>query len=527
MILVSRKLTANLAKLSEADKNELIEAAKTSPNLLLNTNLSDGNTFWEDCGGEVEGLERAITTINGFMNFTNSFVLAGSANVIDMYGFRQNFYAEPGKYYTGSFYYKFLTPIVSGKNKIRLKVGEDTKTIEQLDNKWHRAELTTVAGQNILEFCVAMVGEQENIMFEFIGAQVEKGKMASDWQLSQQDILNAQQELQESVGLLQEATAPERIIETVVLSEEYKSAMAQKPDYSDLSNFTNKDEVAAEFNRIEQYTQQVANDADAKLSTLSSKLDQSAQDILAQFKMGAGINLIRNSTGFFDTEDWTKTGVVEAIANEELEQKAIGAAFHSEKAFTLTQEVAVKPNTAYSFSFWQKKTTTGKAVIKLMSGSKTLYEIGHADNTTANFDNPFIVNFITEANQSSLKIVMENTEGTNTYFSGLMLNEGSVALQWSSHSQEIANTNIRFNLNGIYVKNQSTGTYTIMSPTEFSGYAPTISSSGVESIERIFTLNGSTTEIFDLDVKSKMTLGGMAHFVPLSSTDKEGLALFM
>lgn len=525
MILVSKKLTANLAKLSEADKNELIEAAKTSPNLLLNTNLSDGNTFWENCGEEVEGLERAITTINGFMNFTNSFVLAGTDNV-DMYGFRQSFYAETGKYYTGSFYYKFLTPIVKGKNKIRLKVGEDTKTIEQVDNKWHRAELTTVAGQNILEFCVAMVGEQENIMFEFIGFQVEKGKYVSDWQLSQQDILNAQQELQESVGLLQEATTPERITETVVLSEEYKSAMAQKADYNDLSNFTNKDEVAAEFNRIEQYTQQVANDTDAKLSTLSSKLDQSAQDILAQFKMGAGINLIRNSTGFFDTEDWIKTGLVGAIANEELEQKAIGAAFYSKNAFTLTQEIAVQPNTPYSFSFWQKKTTTGKAVIKLMNGSKTLYEIGHADNTTANFVNPFIVNFITEANQSSVKIVIENTEGTETYFSGLMLNQGSIALQWSSHNEEIANTSIRFNLNGLYVKNAATGTYTIMSPTEFSGYAKTISPSGEESTERIFTLNGSTTEVYELEARHTLKVG-MANFVPLQSSGKEGLALFL
>lgn len=527
MLLVSKKMTANMAKLSELEKNAIIEAARTSPNLIMNSALRDNFSFWSNNGAAIENLNREIVDISGFMAFTQSFRFSGTSNVTNLWGYSQSVYTEIGKEYTASCYYKFNSTLTTGANKVRLQVGSNYIDIEQTNTEWQRVTITVTATTEITTVAIGLIGNQVGVVVLATGFQMERGKVATDWGLNIQDILKFQNDVKEDLVTLAEATEPQRIIDTVILSTEYINAFNQKVDYEDIETLVDGEQMEAEVERIEQYITQVENDTDTKLSVLNSSIQQSAADILARFQMSAGVNLIRNSTGFFDLENWVKTGTVQAVANAELETKAIGAAFYSTTAFTLTQEIKVKPNTDYSFSFWQKKTTTGKAVVKLYNGSTILYEIGHATNTTANFVNPFIVNFKTAAGQNSLKIVIEGTSGTISYFSGLMLNEGTIALQWSSHSEEIANTNIRMNLNGLYVKNVSTGAYTIMNPTEFAGYANVLNATtNVNEITKIFTLNGDTTDVFKLNANRSIAVGP-GTFIALTTGGKNGVGLFL
>lgn len=527
MLLISRKMTANIAKIGEADKQEIIEAAKYGANILINSSLQLGETYWTPCGGDVEGLERSIIMLDEpFLNIKNAFAFSGIGDAGEMFGFRQFVNAEVGKKYIASMYYRFMGTPIPGKNKARLMFADVMQEIEHVDNEWHRVVVETYANNDILEFCASLVGLQQAVYFETIAFQVEQSPVVTDWGLSKADVQNALEQTQTDVGLLQAATTPENIINTVVLSEEYQSAFAQVPKYEDISDMATGTQLTAEIDRVEQYVQQVQDDTDTKLSTLTSQLEQSAEDIRAQFKMSTGINLIRNSTGFFDLDDWDAAGDVDTIANNEIEQKAIGAAFYSDHAFTLTQTVEVTPATPYSFSFWQKKTTAGFSKIKLFNGDLEIARIGYDDSVTSGFEAPFIYHFITDANQSALTIKIENTEETDVYYSGLMLNEGAIALQWSAHSQEIANTNIRFNLNGIYVKNEVTNTYTIMSPNEFSGYAEIMDENGDITVDRIFTLNGDTTEVHKLNATNGAEIG-VAHFVPINNAERVGLALFM
>lgn len=513
------------AEISESDKQEIIESVRFGDNLLNNTNLMDGDRYWVTCGVDVEGLDRYISYIEEpYLDIRNPFKLNGTGNAGEAFGYKQYVTTEIGETYIASMYYRFNSEIVSGSNNIQLTLGNIRKSINQVDNEWHRLIVKYDAEATVTEFCFGLTAEQVAVDVDFLAFQVEKSSAVTDWKLSQTDLRNSIAEQQESLGILQEAVEPQRIIETVTLSEEYKSAFANMPTYEDISNLATGEELTTTYNTLNDYVTQVKGDSDAQLSMLSSKLDKSAQDILMQFQMSTGINILRNSTGFFATDFWDVTGSVRSVSNEELEQKAIGSAFYSKEAYTLTQEVAVTPSTAYTFSMWEKKLTAGSAKVKLMSGDTVLYEVGYdSDTIKTTFDAPFIVKFITGPSQSTLKVVIENTINTESYFSGLMLNEGEVALQWSSHNEEIANTNILFNLNGIRVKGKD-GSYTVVSPDEFSGYAQVMQDDGTVTERRVFTLNADTTEVYKLKAEKSVQIGN--NTILSLSGSKNGLAIY-
>ncbi|GEM_PF-3737397 len=527
MILKSKKMTAKITKF---DRDKIIEFISFGSNLLNNTNLSDGMNNWEFCGVDVGGgdeneLQRFISVISPYIGISNTFRFTGTGTIPTEYGFRQPVKVEANKQYFASFYYKFNSAIVAGKNKLKFEIGTQETIIEQVDNEWHRFvfEFTPIVTET-LDFCVAIFGDIQNISLDLLGFQMERSSRVTDWKMSQSDLISQMDDVRDKVGLLEEITQPERIVETVMLSEPYQSAFAQLPKYEDIADFANQGEMEQQFQLMQDYISQVDGDLQAQLSTLTSSIEQSAQNILMKFTMSTGINLIRNSTGFFATDFWTKSGSVQTVSSQEIEQKAIGSAFYMNSAGKLEQEIAVLPNTEYSFSFWEKKLTTGTTNIKLMNGTITTHVVGFTDTQiSTNFTNPFIVKFKTKADQQTVKIVIENID-SEVYYSGLMLNEGNVALQWSSHNEEIANTNILFNLNGIRVKGKD-GSYTMISPTEFSGYAQVLLDSGVIQDKRIFTLNADTCEVYKIKVEKQMQIGN-AFFVAMSGT-KNGLGIFL
>ena len=91
-------------------------------------------------------------------------------------------------------------------------------------------------------------------------------------------------------------------------------------------------------------------------------------------------------------------------------------------------------------------------------------------------------------------VIGELAEAT---ISGVMLNIGSAPLQWTSHSTEVYNTNVRMDINGIQVMGNRDGSKTVITPKEFSGY---------ENGERIFTLNGDTTEVKKLSAEQQFEM---------------------
>ena len=88
-----------------------------------------------------------------------------------------------------------------------------------------------------------------------------------------------------------------------------------------------------------------------------------------------------------------------------------------------------------------------------------------------------------------------------------MLNIGSEPLQWQQAHDEIYTSNVQVDQSGITVKSTAYNGYTVISPDEFAGYAEVIDDNGNASIQRIFTLNGDTTEVKKLKAEDEISMG--------------------
>ena len=103
--------------------------------------------------------------------------------------------------------------------------------------------------------------------------------------------------------------------------------------------------------------------------------------------------------------------------------------------------------------------------------------------------------FTTTKRTADISIVIgELAEAT---ISGVMLNLGSFQLQWTSHSTEIYNTNVRVDINGVQVMGNRNGKRTVINTEEFAGY---------ENNEKVFTVNGDTTEVKKLKAEKQFAM---------------------
>ena len=100
-----------------------------------------------------------------------------------------------------------------------------------------------------------------------------------------------------------------------------------------------------------------------------------------------------------------------------------------------------------------------------------------------------------------------------------MCNIGVIKTPYQQAYGEILNTQVNITSSGVIVKsNVYDGSYTVMSPLEFSGYAK------VENIvTRVFSLNGDTTEVEKLKAKTQISMNPI-KVVALKSGANEGWA---
>ncbi|EIT85901.1 hypothetical protein A374_08699 [Fictibacillus macauensis ZFHKF-1] len=350
---------------------------------------------------------------------------------------------------------------------------------------------------------------------DFSGLMMVEGTMEANWSPAPEDISNILGGLSDDVTGLKDATQPERIVQTVLLDPSFISVFNQKVDIEDVEDMATVTDVDTKISENKQYIDTQVAGVTEKVNVVSSSLERSVLDIQAKFKLAKGVNLLRNSTGWFGTDFYEVTGVMRNLGDLELENLGIGHAIYSPKDSRLIakQVVQVKPDTFYSLStFLKKPNGTGNALVCIYDQNNIKrYEIGlGTDNGNSQGYGLRIANFKTNASQTQLTVSFECDLNVEGFFAGTMLNEGPTALQWSSHSEEIANTNIQMNLNGMKIKG-SDGGYTIMSPSEFAGYYPVLNEeTNKMTMERIFTLNGDTTEVNKIQAKRGIAMGLMA-----------------
>ena len=244
--------------------------------------------------------------------------------------------------------------------------------------------------------------------------------------------------------------------------------------------------------------------ADA-LHSLSLDIDGFKFDV----QNSGGSNLIKNSVGYADFQNWNKTGNVETTTNTELltNGSKSGSAFVFNEGKIL-QKINVKADddaipleekTRYTFSTIIKKGLLGNCCFKIYNDLEE-YNISLLENEES-FYKEYVIKGVLPK-QSFYFIEIYGSEDSNSTFTDNMCNVGNIKTPYQQATNEILNTQVNINDNGVLVKsNVYKGNYTIMSPLEFAGYANV---SG--TILRVFSLNGDTTEVEKLKTNKEISM---------------------
>uniref|UniRef100_UPI00047D3ECC hypothetical protein n=1 Tax=Bacillus sp. UNC41MFS5 TaxID=1449046 RepID=UPI00047D3ECC len=325
---------------------------------------------------------------------------------------------------------------------------------------------------------------------------------------------------------IEDKTDPTKIIETVIYAESFTSILSNKASVEDISDMATGTQVTGVKDTVTKYIDGRLDDEggiNEKINAVSASLTKTANDISAKFTSMGGINLVRNSIGYAGTDLWTISGTMNTLQNQELEQLGFGSGFYSalNTGGYIEQRIPTHVGETYSLSFWMKKSvdnaTNGWAGIDVYENGvkKAFIGRGSAGGVTSGYELG-LYTFSTQYSEITIRITVGSS--ADAIISGLMLNVGEDALQWQHANGEIYNTNVQMNLNGIKVINGQTQGYTIMSPQEFSGYAL------VEgTMQRVFTLNGDTTEVTKIDIDKEINMSPL-KVIPIVSTASNGWA---
>ena len=249
-----------------------------------------------------------------------------------------------------------------------------------------------------------------------------------------------------------------------------------------------------------------------RITGLSDTLNSLVLDIEGfkfDVQTSGGNNLIINSVGFAEFQNWTKTGNVEHISNTELTSNGSksGGAFLFNNG-SIKQRISVKPDDEsipasekvyYTFSTIIKKSLIGNCYFRV-SNDLEEYIIQIPENKEVFYKEYVIKGLLPK--QSFYDVEIYGSANSEATFTDNMCNVGAIKTAYQQAAGEILNSQININNNGVLVKSSIyEGSYTVMSPLEFAGYSKVNG-----NIKRVFSLNGDTTEVEKLKVSLQISM---------------------
>lgn len=479
-------------------------------------NESDGTRNW-----------KAITaTLTGLVTQAGEYRLSLDANA-----------TLAGTKLFGGFYYTKVGGTTNGFHSGQFDISSTISV-----GSWGRVDAKVMLNTDVdftkpITFYIYGYGFTSNAVLYIKKPKLEKGNVSTDWTASPEDVEADLDKVYTQITDLEDLTQPDKIIGTVVFSEDFTSILSDKADVESLNGLATGEELkGVKDDTIKYIDGRIDGEGgvNESINAVTSNLERTANAINAKFTSSGGINLVKNSIGYADMEFWTKTGSVKTIQNKELEQLGFGSGFVSELGSSgyIEQVVTLSPLNPdgtpkkHSLSFWLNKksdnATNGWAGVDVYDDGNKIAFIGKGQGAgTTNGYELGLFTFETSSSEVTLRLTFG--AGTEAIISGLMLNVGEDALQWQHANGEVYNTNIQMNLNGLKVVNGLTKGYTVMSPKEFSGYAEVLDDNNNPVTTRIFTLNGDTTEVTKLDVDLEVKMASV-KMIPIDTTTNKGWA---
>lgn len=241
-----------------------------------------------------------------------------------------------------------------------------------------------------------------------------------------------------------------------------------------------------------------------------TQFKQSVDNFMLTVQDGGGANLLKDSVGanYPNSNVWSLVSgaVSTGIAT------SWGLNYISKKSWFITtgsikQEFTIQPNTEYTFSCAYKKPISGTVTFALKASTWTNPQTMITKPAGEAFEGSASYTFMSGAN-TRFEIIMTVSGATEPVeITDVMMSLGKIS-SWQQSNGELFTTNIIIDETGITVKDVNGRGYTVISPYEFAGYY---------NNQRIFTLNGTKTEVQELVAK-----GGGLYVAPVKLIQVEG-----
>ena len=298
------------------------------------------------------------------------------------------------------------------------------------------------------------------------------------------------------------AITEDAITNTVMGTTKFSAKLAEYAKGDELSNYATTEELSGVKNTAD-LTKKAIEDLDLTPYVTSTQIAQLEDSITNKVSQSGGVNMLKNSIGWNGVDFWNiVTGSPITTQTPQLDTFGFGSGWHKKHGTTatkITQTVSLPIAGTYTISFKMNKNTetivAGKySECGIYVDNLPFYGKGTGSGITSGFED-FSLTFTTTKLTADISIVIgELAEAT---ISGVMLNLGSFPLQWTSHSTEIYNTNVRVDINGVQVMGNRNGKRTVINTEEFAGY---------ENNEKVFTVNGDTTEVKKLKAEKQFAM---------------------
>ena len=333
--------------------------------------------------------------------------------------------------------------------------------------------------------------------------------LSGEWQPVTPVTATQFQLVESDLGNAKSAIEPNAITNTVMGTTTFNAKLAEYATEEALGGYATTGALDGVKGTAEAARDAIEN-LDLSPYVKTTQVEQLEDAVNARISQSGGVNILRNSIGWNGTDFWIPTDgiyAVETIQDPELESMGFGAGWYSPIGTYShhRQELTLPALGVYTLSFYMKKSAYNAsysikhAGVDVVVDGTTVFTgldgAGQAATLTNGFE---LFSYTFEAKTSkNIMVRLSITDSSETTISGLMLNLGSQPLQWTSHSTEVYNTNVRMDINGIQVMGNRDGSKTVITPDEFSGY---------ENGEKIFTLNGDTTEVKKLKAEEQFSM---------------------
>ncbi len=498
-------------------------------NKILNSTFSNGEgwTFT----GESINIDNNILTPNGYNtihikthNLQNDFITKIDSEKIYC-----------GENSNASLQWKVFLPLdstINDKTYVGIKwydsnnlMLEEIKISPDLElkNKWQTLKREKMVIPSNASYCIVSVVAEGNIECWYGEPQLEWGTICTDFKPSTKDMENEVDDIINRVVTVEQNTEHDKIVNTVTSSDEFNFILQNKVNNEDIVDLATKEELQQYDTDLKHYIDKKIGDIDMSNFVNKSELEQTQENFNFIFEKAGGVNLLVNSIGYSKKyTPWKGTlggGKITPYVDGGIKRLGVNSGWMFNKEandLKMYQSVNVNPNKDYTFSMYIKKEIGVEVSVDIYKGNgivpaNKIKQYIIPSTNAYNYDK-VSATFNTDNTEITVLISRTTNNATNnTIITSLMLNQGKLALNWTSHSTEVYNANTKIDDGGItvYGRTQAGETprnYTTISPDEFGGYYDT---NGDGIYEEIFALKEDYTLAKKVVAKEEVNIGKM------------------